>query len=383
MIMQTMQPTLRNGRSIWSPINMPFEEFQSRIDILRGKMADHRINVLLAYGYAFNHYGNSCYLSNYVIRLPRGSLVALTPGDVTLFFEGASRGLPSAKKLTWIEDIRPCPDISKECVKYLQEKSLTGSRIGLAGLDQWMPYDQRQFFSNALKECTLVDVQPLLGDMRIIKSEKELDQIRRASRIVKEIFEKLDSATRPSHLERVLAATIIKEARLEGAEDVRVLFGRPQQKNWALRPAGEESLPAGESLIIYLALVYERYWSEAVRTFRVEDHALKIPDFEGWQAFYNELTDCLQPGKDIAVCRRDMLAGIEQHDADFISDYGLGQGIGLSPEEGPWLDETASGSLEGGMCLTLHPCMREPNLGAVMIGNTLAVSQSGIEALTA
>ena len=103
--MQGMQPTLRNGRSIWSPINMPFEEFQSRIDILRSKMAEHRIDVLLAYGYAFNHYGNPCYLSNYVIRLPRGSLVALTPGDVTLFFEGASRGLPSAKKLTWIEDM--------------------------------------------------------------------------------------------------------------------------------------------------------------------------------------------------------------------------------------------------------------------------------------
>jgi Xaa-Pro dipeptidase len=383
MIMQTMQPTLRNGRSIWSPINMPFEEFQGRIDILRGKMADHRIDVLLAYGYAFNHYGNSCYLSNYVIRLPRGSLVALTADDAALFFEGASRGLPSAKKLTWVEDVRPCPDISKECVKYLEEKSLTGSRIGLAGIDQWMPCDQRHFLSKSLKECTLVDVQPLLGDMRIIKSAKELDQIRRASRIVKEIFQKLDKAPLPSPLERVLEATIIKEARLEGAEDVRVLLGRPQQKNWALRPAGQESLPAGESLIIYLALVYERYWSEAARTFQVENHILKIPDLEGWQAFYDELADCLQPGKDIAACRRDMLAGIKKHVADFIPDYGLGQGIGLSPEEGPGLDETATGSLESGMCLTLHPCMREPNLGAVMIGNTLAVSQSGVEVLTA
>ncbi len=88
-------------------------------------------------------------------------------------------------------------------------------------------------------------------------------------------------------------------------------------------------------------------------------------------------------GKDIATCRRDMLAGIKKHAADFISGYGLGQGIGLSPEEGPWLDETATGSLESGMCLTLHPCMRDPNLGAVMIGNTLAVSQSGVEVLTA
>jgi Xaa-Pro aminopeptidase len=383
MIMQTMQPTLRNGRSVWSPINMPLEEFQDRIDTLRVKMADHRINVLLAYGYAFNHYGNPCYLSNYVIRLPRGALVALTPGDIALFFEGASRGLPSAKKLTWIEDVRPCPDISKECVKYLQEKSLTGSRIGLAGLDQWMPNDQRQFLDHALKECTLVDVQPLLGDMRMIKSEKELDQIRRASRIVKEIFEKLESTPLPSRVERILEATIIKAARLEGAEDIRVLFGRPRQKRWALRTAGQGSLSAGESLIIYLALVYERYWSEAVRTFRVEDHILKTPDPEGWQTFHEELIGGLKPGKDLTDCRRDLLAGIEKHAAGFISGYGLGQGIGLSPEEGPWLDETATGRLQSGMCLTLHPCIRDPDMGAVMIGNTVAVSQSGVEVLTA
>jgi len=381
--MQTMQPTLRNGRNIWGRINMPFEEFQGRIDILRGKMTDHRIDILLAYGYAFNDYGNPCYLSNYVIRLPRGSLVVLSPDDVALFFEGASRGLPSAKRLTWVEDVRPCPDISKACVSYLEEKSLTESRIGLAGVDEWMPYDQRQFLINALKKCTFVDSQPFFRDMRIIKSERELDQIRRASHIVNKVFEKLDSATLPGLIERALEATIIKEARLEGAEDVRVLFGLPRQKNWALRPAGEESLPAGESLIIYLALVYERYWSAAARTLQIEDHILKIPQLEAWQSFYSELTDCLQPGKDIATCRRDILARIEKHDTDFIFDYGLGQGIGLSPEEGPWLDETAGGSLESGMCMALHPCMRDATLGAVMIGNTLVVSERGIEVLTA
>jgi Xaa-Pro aminopeptidase len=362
---------------------MPYEEFQSRIDILRGKMADHKIDVLLAYGHAFNDYGNPCYLSNFVIRLPKGALVALTPDDVALFFEGSSRGLPSVKKLTWIEDVRPCPDISKAYVTYLKEKSLTGSRLGLAGVDEWMPYDQRQLLTNALKACTFIDAQPFFDDMRIIKSERELDQIRRASRIVNTVFEKLGSATLPNLLERLLEATIIKEARLEGAEDVRVLFGLPQQKNWAMRPAGEESLPAGESLIIYLALVYERYWSAASRTLKIEAHRLKIPDLEGWQTFYNELTDCLQPEKEIATCRRDIRARIEKHAADFISDYGLGQGIGLSPEEGPWLDETDGGSLESGMCLTLHPCMRDPNLGAVMIGNTLALSERGIEVLTA
>jgi len=380
--MQTMQPTLRNGRNIWDRVNMPLKEIQGRIDTLREKMTDHRIDALLAYGNAFNHYGNSCYLSNYMIRLPRGSLVALTSNDVALFFEGASRGLPSAQKLTWVEDVRPCPDISKACVSYLEEKSLAASRIGLAGLDEWMPHYQRQFLSDALKESTFVDVQPLMCDMRIIKSEKELDQVRRAARIVKNVFEKLGSSTLADLRERVLEATIMKEARLEGAGDVRVLFGRPHQENWALHPAGDALLPAGESLIVYLALVYERYWSEGVRTFTVENDGFKAPDLEGWQSFYSDLTDCLQPGKELSACYHDILTTIKKQDAEFIATYGLGRGIGLSPEEGPFLNEEAAGSLAKGMCLTLHPCMQDPNLGAVMIGNTLMVSESGIEVLT-
>ncbi|MBW1802880.1 MAG: hypothetical protein JRJ85_19380, partial [Deltaproteobacteria bacterium] len=111
--METMQPTLRNGRNIWDAVNIPRAEYENRIGILRKKMVEQDMDILLAYGLGFNDYGNPCYLSNVVIRLPRGAMVVLSRDDVALFFEGASRGVPSFKKTTWIEDLRPCANISQ------------------------------------------------------------------------------------------------------------------------------------------------------------------------------------------------------------------------------------------------------------------------------
>src|SRR5512136_2792365 len=111
--METMQPTLKSGRYAWDRINMPVEEFQERVWRIRKAMKKEGIDLLLLYGNGFNEYGNYSYLSNTITRLPQGSLVAVPlKGDLTLMFEGASRGVPSVKKMTWIDDIRASGDVS-------------------------------------------------------------------------------------------------------------------------------------------------------------------------------------------------------------------------------------------------------------------------------
>jgi len=257
---ETIQPTLRNGRLVWDKINMPTVEFQERLRILREKMVERGIDIFLIYGYGFDQYANTAYLSNYIIRLPRGTLIAVSKaGEIALFFEGASRGLPSAKAITWIEDVRACKDVTRECIQYLTEKSLIPCVVGLASFKQWMPCHQLRTLLRALGDCQIKDGDAILEDMRVIKSDRESDQIRRASRIIKRVFEKLVERTLPEMNERTLEAVIYKAARLEGVEDIRILIGRPQQAEWAFRPAENLFLRQGETLILYLAVVYERY----------------------------------------------------------------------------------------------------------------------------
>ena len=62
--------------------------------------------------------------------------------------------------------------------------------------------------------------------------------------------------------------------------------------------------------------------------------------------------------------------------------YGLGRGIGLSLNEWPLIDPGAKEELKEGMCLTLRLAVKDGTGGAVMIGNTLSLSKTGVEVLT-
>ncbi|MBW1736654.1 MAG: M24 family metallopeptidase [Deltaproteobacteria bacterium] len=382
--MDTLQPTLRNGRLIWDRINMPTDEFQSRIDVLKSKMEEENIDLVLAYGHAFDHSDNVSYLSNYVIRLPRGALVGIPRnGEPVLFFEGAPRGLPSAKTITWIEDVRPCKDVARACAAYIKEKALMPSTMGLVALHQWMPHHQLAFLLDALKDCRIVKADPIMNAMRAVKSPKECDQIRRASRAVSRVFRTITETSLPGLNERTLEATLYRAARLEGAEDVRLLLGRPQDGDWAFRPAEDLPLKTEETVILYLALVFERYWSEGIRTFLTTGNGLKIPsDMTSLESAYSQLLNAMEPRKALSECYTKALGRINEMDGYSIPGLSFAQGIGLSLKERPAFDASAAGNLDPGMAFSLHLALKDETLGTVMMGHTHLVSEHEIETLT-
>src|SRR3972149_2941115 len=179
--METMQPALKNGRNVWDRVNMPQNEFERRVERIRTEMKRGGIDLILLCGKDYNEYGDPCYVSNFVTRLPRGALavVPLT-GPVAVFFEGASRGLPSFLATTWVHELRAASDVVRECVKYLKEKSLI--------------------------PCTVVAAARIVTNLRMVKSMKECDQIRRSGRIVKRAFDFITSATFEGMNEQLLEA---------------------------------------------------------------------------------------------------------------------------------------------------------------------------------
>ena len=383
MTMETMQPTLKNGRNVWDPINMPAAEFQERVKKLTKGMKREAIDVLLLYGNTFNEYGNPCYLSNYIMRLQRGALVVVTrKGDVALIFEGASRGLPTAKKMTWVKEVIACGDVPKECAKFLKEKKLVPSTVGFAGLRNLMPNDQLQFLSDSLSGCKIIDADPLVRDMRMVKSQREGDQIRRSSRILARAFTFLSGTSFSDLNERVLEAMVCRETRLEGAEDFRMMIAKPNEGNWAFRPAEEVLLSSGKTVIVYLAVEFERYWAEGVRTYTVKDSSLVPVQSEDVGSLYERLMNGIKPGKASAQFYREAMREIKKSKREFIPEYGLGEGIGLGLKEFPVFAAKKGAPLRDGICFSLRLLVRDKSLGAVMIGNTLLLTKKGPEVLT-
>jgi Xaa-Pro aminopeptidase len=381
--METVQPILKSGRTAWDRINMPVEEFHERVKKIRKGMKREKIDLLLLYGNGFNDYGNYCYLSNHIIRLPQGGMVVVpAKGEVAMMFEGAARGLPSVRKMTWIDDIRPSGNVAAEFVKYLKEKKVGPSVIGFAGLKRLMPNDQFQFLLDSLPGCKVVDSDHLLDGLRMVKSRMEVLQIRRAARIVSRVFEFITNTPFVEPAENVLEATARREARLEGTEDFRMMILKPSDKNGAFRPPEERPIRSGDRLIIYLAVEFERYWAEAVRTVTFADVSFQETLPDPVKTLYENILQGMKIGKKISQLHRETMAKIAKAKFEEISDYGVGQGIGLSLKELPLIAKEDRNILADGMCLSLRVGIRDKEVGAAMIGDTIYSSKAGPEAVT-
>ena len=379
--METMQPALKNGRNVWDRVNMPESEFYARVERVRAQMKKGAIDLLLLYGRGLDEYADPCYVSNFVIRLPRGTIAALPlEGPLVLFFEGASRGLPSLLATTCVKELKPAGNVAIECAKYLKEKGLVPCTVGLGRFAEQMPYQEFRVLKDALADCKIVDATRVVPNLRMIKSGRESDEIRRAGRIVKKCFELVGSICSTGMSEQFLEAIVRKQARLEGAEDIRMLFAMANEKR-SLRPPENRRMEPGQVFILYAAVEFERYWAEGVRTFGAGEGSFSEISSDA-STVYSRGLEAIRPGRSVSQVYKAIVDEVRLSGLELLSDYGLGNGIGLSLNEPPIISEKGAQRLKEGMCLALRLTARDEIYGRVMFGNTLLVGKNGAEVVT-
>ena len=391
--METLQPTLKRGRDVWDPIGMPESEFRTRIGRITKEMRKRRMKVLLLYGIGQNDYGYPCYVTNYLTKMPQGAIAVITDkGEVALICEGFARDAALIKDTTWVKEIRSSEALSQTCVQYLKEKRLLSSTIGFAGIRQHMPCREFEVLSQATRGCRIVEADPIVNRMRMIKSPREIDQVRRSARLVARLFDSLARASFPAFNERAVEALIYRLGYLDGAEDVRVLIARSAgarprgqmagEKDDTLRPPDDKAISGGDGVIVHLAVEFERYWAEGTRTYRAEGASLAESATEGVRSLYGRITQGLVPGKTASGFYREALAKTKRSKMPFVAEYGLGGGIGLSGLELPLLSADDDTVLREGMTLSFRLAVTAPETGLAMLGDTVCLSGNGPEILT-
>ena len=199
--------------------------------------------------------------------------------------------------------------------------------------------------------------------LRAIKSARELAQIAHATRLVHEALADVP-ALGDTPDEMALTAGVIRDVRRLGAEDVRVSLGRHIEGRWLFAPPQHSPLAPGDRFAVGIAASWERYWSEATRTFDVLACGLSRAWSAETETRFRDLASRARAATVVADLLTARMAGVTAID---------GHGIGITPEEPPALTSDSTVRLESGMVLVVSAAFEDVG-GPVVLGETVAVS---------
>lgn len=219
--------------------------------------------------------------------------------------------------------------------------------------------------------------------LRAVKEPAELETIRRAARILSDVYERLAHEDVVGRTERELAWWFEQAVREEGAHELAFPTIVASGPNAALphRHAGDRQIEAGDVVLVDAGAKLDGYCSDCTRTFATG------PLSEELRRAYSTCLAAQEAALaavavDADAKGLDAVAAREISEGGFEVRHGLGHGVGLEVHELPVLRPEAEGSLAAGNVVTIEPGIYLPGLGGVRIEDLVIVTDDGPEVLT-
>ncbi|MDK2463798.1 MAG: Xaa-Pro peptidase family protein [Candidatus Korarchaeota archaeon] len=366
-------------------------EYEDRIARLRSWMEERRIDVVM-----LGPGSNMRYLSG---TENAGLLVVPAEGDPFLTAQYAF-GDELARRESFLEVVvvRPRygtspkdvvkPNLVAEAAKRLREAGLRIRRVAVErdkGQDHLSKI--RKGLRRGGRRPTLVDVGRAMRDLRAVKSEAEVELIRRSSEIAIEAFERTVADLKEGQTEAHVANRLEFEMRELGAEGPSfpsiVAFGEHTFN--AHHVPTQKRLEKGQLVLFDFGARYKGYCSDMTRTFVFgEEPRGKVRErleavFKAQEAGKRAAREGV-PLMEPDVAARRVLEGYGDLLDYFV--HSLGHGVGLDIHEYPRLIVGADGTLRAGMVVTVEPGIYIKGWGGVRFEDTVVVRREGVEVLT-
>jgi Xaa-Pro dipeptidase len=263
------------------------------------------------------------------------------------------------------------------------------ARLGLAGKRIAAESLQMRLMEMwRLKEAG-VEVAPgddILTALRIRKDARELAAMREAAARTDRVLQAFLPEMQSSRTEQQLAARL-RSALLEASgEDVSfspILVAGP---NGALPHGGpsDRALEPGDLVTIDCGMVYGGYISDITRTFAIGSVKPELRRvYETVLAANRAGCGACKPGATAESVDRAARAVIRDAGYGEFFTHRTGHGIGLEIHEPPYIVEGNETLLEPGMTFTVEPGIYLPGRGGVRIEDDVAITENGVEVLTA
>ncbi len=269
----------------------------------------------------------------------------------------------------WVEDIRtwssphPTDDGVSLLASTIEECTRTSGRIGLPmGAETYlrMPLTDLDRLKSKLPNFALIDATDIVRDLRIVKSQLEIEKIAHVCTMVSDAFADAPMLFAAGQTDIEAFRAFKMECLRRGVDDVSYLVGGAGQGGYGdiISPPSGRPLRLGDVLILDTGCVYDGYFCDFDRNFAI-GHAS-----EQSRCAYDTVYRATEAGLAVArpgntcadmfnAMQKVLEAGGALGNAVGRLGHGLGSELTEPPSHAPF-DKTV---LQPGMVITLEPGM--------------------------
>ena len=344
---------------------------------LAAAMAKAGIDIVVLYGNAWQgdylRYG-----ADFGILEGHGIALVNADGGVELFLDSATdseRAELEAPAVT----VHLAPDIARVVGARLDRAA--NARIAAAPrrfLPRWL--------ADATRSFKLDDATALLDKLLMHKSAGEIAAVRRAAEIADEAYVEFLRMVRPGRRQFEIVADLEAHLRRRGCPDNFMIIGSGGKDVLGMTPPSERRIAVGDLVTTELTPAVDGYFAQICRTLVVGKAS------EAQRRAFGVFVEALEAG--IAAVRPGVRAAdVAKAENDVFRKHGLGEyttsqwtrvrghGIGMFADSKPHILEDVNTVLEPGMTLIVHPNTYHPDVGYIVLGDALAVTDTGAEVL--
>ena len=373
-------------------------EFATRLQLCREIAADRGLDALLVIGKGPERGGDLLYLTNHK---------PILAGHVTLYnFRGRGYGAllipleddpvlvattPFYEKDIAVTEVKVSSDFPFMIGEVITAKRLSRSIIGLVGEDVLTVTLYKDLFRH-LPQAQFIKADDIIMNLRAIKSEWEIQQLRQGAKIADEVSESLRSFIRGGLKETEVTAFIIRELSERGVKEAFATCqsgiensGEPMIHGGAT----DRVLRNGDMVHMEINGKIQGYMIDVCRSTVIGQPSRQQAEvLELVLQMLETSASAMKPG--IAAEELERITGRLALDHGYIHHhtiaYGgpgtyLGHGIGLGIDEPPIIAEGMKTIIREGMVITLEPGIYRTDVGGARIEDEILVTSDGTEVL--
>ncbi len=321
------------------------------------------------------------YFSGFKPMGPRNAAVLSRSGKVALLVEPFWHA-PRACQKTWIRDVRGSSYFLRDLLKTLQEFNIKGP-VGVAGIRQM----KGDVYFGLKRKVEMKPADEVIEEMAREKTEKELAIVRKAARIADAGSKAFLDWARVGIREYELVAEMEYAMRTAGADDIFLLLSSGKHNNEMHEPT-DRRLEKGDIVIGEITPGCNGQFIQLCRTVVLEEASPLLT--EKYELLIRALNESLKeiragaPASSITIAMNRVIsdAGYAKFcGPPYMRSRGHGFGVG-SIAPGGEIDDKMQVSLEKHQVIAVHPNQYIPETGYLACGETILVTDTGMERLS-